>query len=272
MLKKYLFILTLITIILTSTELEKIKKKNLIQMLDKMTGCNPSTESSKKLEENIELSLYKECKILLECALSKEKHKNKDFCLDQFHDIMKEVCLAKIKKLGGTEKEKVFCDVLILTNNAYTNLISHEYFLNAKRKYEGIIKYYEYPSFKDSFSNDKLECYLGNTMKTKGVGDQCREKKNIYTFYLLPNGKYVIENAIGNHKYSLNTFCIIGKENPLFEFCDFEDKEQQYHVRFIKEGKNCEDKAEELFIENFGEFVEVIVTKEYDDNSYELSY
>ena len=94
---------------------------------------------------------------------------------------MKKKCFSQAKKMGQ-DNEK--CLQLLRANNTNASFIGQEYFNNAFRKYLGNIKYYDFPSFKNSVKDDnELECYLGDL--TKGFDKECRYGKNILNLLMV---------------------------------------------------------------------------------------
>ena len=61
------------------------------------------------------------------------------------------------------------------------------------------------------------------------------------------------------------TKCVKGMEYPELVDCNFEDVDQQYDVKFFKDGEIYGDDDDGVFIENFGMFVEVVFIVEYKD-------
>lgn len=209
------------------------------------------------LHKKLQLSLITECKSLITCALNTSKKLSKDHCLDEFEKDMLKACKPQEKKF---DKEAKMCHKLLEINNTYANFLTHDFFTESKKKFLGIIKFYEYPSFKESSNSadSELECYLGDLKK--GFGKECRKKKNLFVFYELENGKFSIENSMDISEFVGVTKCVAGMELPELRVCDFEDEGQQYDVRVVGE-----DLGEDVFIENFGEFVEVVVVHEFKD-------
>ena len=179
---------------------------------------------------------------------------------------MEKKCYPQAKKMGKSIKK---CHHVLQINNAnLAYMLSHEFFTSSFKRYKGIIKYYDFPSFKDP-SNNIFECYLGDL--TKGFENLCRREKSYFNFYELPNGKFVIENSSKVSRYIGITQCVKGMVVPKLDMCDFDDEDQQYDIRIIKEGEDFNDE-EGVFIENFGMFVEVVIIEEYEIDDFFNKY
>ena len=230
-------------------------------MVNKIPGCDPTTRFSIYLHNTLQLSIQEECEKFIKCALKTDKIYSKDSCIDGMRFAIQYKCETQAKKLGKDIKK---CEHVLKINKKNANFIGHEYFNNSFRKYRGIIKYYDFPSFKDT-SIKLFECYLGDL--SRGFDKECENDESFFIFYELPNGKFVIENddSLASAEFLASTKCVKGMEVPELDNCNFEDEDQQYDIKFIKEGEDLDDDDDGVFIENFGMFVEVIVIEEFND-------